>query len=453
MNTFYHGDCKFVMNREQDIPAGTVDLIYLDPPFFTGKIQKAKDQWHPEAMEISFNDKKDYWGEHMAEMRERAPKWFKSIPRSDEFKAYLFYMFERLEACHKVLKPTGSIYLHCDEKASHYLKMLMDNVFGNNNYRNEIIWVKGREGSGTTNLPTEYQSILLYKRDTHIKPIWNPPKQGYKLSTVKNIQPDERGWYYTRGKGIDPRGVLKTYVWDNPSTSKDNVLNTITNPNYAGALVGDVWYIPQTPQRERVGYPTQKPIALLERIILSSSDIGNIVLDPFCGCGTAIVAAQKHGRQWIGIDINKVAYTVSKDRFHQLKQEPLGKQAEHKEATYISRDLDEVLAMEYHDFEVWVNQFYGATKPKPERMVDGITKDGIPIQTKAQSKPVDYDTVEGFSADIQSHPRVSPSIKQGKIVSQSGFTNEARRAKSDAEALHVIVIDLIEPKHMLEGKD
>lgn len=120
MNKFYHGDCLFVMNH--DIAPESVDLIYLDPPFFTGKVQKGKAKWNPGAMEISFEDSRKFWGnaDNVRVMREKAPAWLIHIAEAHpDFASYLYYMIERLQACHRVLKPTGSIYLHCDWRASH----------------------------------------------------------------------------------------------------------------------------------------------------------------------------------------------------------------------------------------------------------------------------------------------------------------------------------------------
>src|SRR4030042_1040331 len=140
-NTFYHGDCLFVLTH--DVSAESIDPIYLDPPFFTGKIQtgKWKGEWHPEAMEVSFEDSKRFWKEKG--ISGLAPEWMKHIAlKRPDFASYLYYMMERLQACHKVLNKRGSIYLHCDYRASHYLKMVMDEpeLFGDNNFRNEIIW-------------------------------------------------------------------------------------------------------------------------------------------------------------------------------------------------------------------------------------------------------------------------------------------------------------------------
>ncbi len=137
MNKFYHGDCLFVLKH--DIQSETINLIYLDPPFFTGKIQKGI--WRPEAMEVSYEDSKRFWSEKADVMREKAPQWLRHIALDHpDFASYLYYMMERLQECKKALKKTGSIYLHCDYRASHYLKMVMDEIFGMDNFKNEIIW-------------------------------------------------------------------------------------------------------------------------------------------------------------------------------------------------------------------------------------------------------------------------------------------------------------------------
>ena len=142
-NTFYHGDCLFVLRH--DIPHESIDLIYLDPPFFTGKIQKGK--WRPEAMEVSYQDSKRFWKEKG--IASHAPEWLKHIAvERPDFASYIFYMRERLNACKSTLKKTGSIYLHCDWRASSYLRMVMDEVFGYKNFQNEIIWQYTVGGKG-----------------------------------------------------------------------------------------------------------------------------------------------------------------------------------------------------------------------------------------------------------------------------------------------------------------
>ena len=416
VNTFYHGDCLFVMNH--DIEAESIDLIYLDPPFFTGKIQKGKDKWHPEAMEISFEDSKAYWSQHLEAMRQRAPSWLSDIGRSQPgFASYLFYMMERLELCKKVLKPTGSIYLHCDWRASHYLKMVMDRIFGVENFRNEIVWCYSGGGISANNFPSKHDTIFRYSKskdwtfNREYKPYKENTQQVGKHSTYVSL--DKRD--IDLGKGT-------------PVTDWWTDINTATGWN-----------------PERVGYPTQKPVALLERIIKASSNPNDTVLDPFCGCGTTIIAAQKLGRHWIGIDISKFAYDVSKGREHQLSLET---QTEYREARYISRNLEEVKAMNSYEFEVWANEFLKASKPSPDRGVDGITQDGIPIQTKTFL--VKYDIVDKLVTGSEMHPLVRKPIKRVIVVSSTGFDNSARERKHSYENKFNIIVDLLTPEEMLK---
>ena len=279
----------------------SVDLIYLDPPFNSNKNYGApigskaaaanfKDVWR-------LSDTKDAW---RGELSDKNPALYEVIhavglTSGDKDKAYLIYMAMRLLELHRVLKDTGSIYLHCDQTMSHSLKLLMDAVFGKKNFRNEIIWNKGREGSGTKRLPTEYQNLFLYSKQIKIS-VWEPPRRPYAPSLLKSLKKDEKGYYYTRGRGTDPRGGLKTYI------HKD------------GALEGDIWKISNTAGKERTGYPTQKPLALIERIIKASCPKDGMVLDPFCGCATTCIAAEKLNRKWIGIDISPQAGRLIKER-------------------------------------------------------------------------------------------------------------------------------------------
>jgi len=430
-NTFYHSDCLFVLSH--DIPAESVDLIYLDPPFFTGKTQKGKwkGEWHPEAMEISFEDRKDYWAKHLANMREKAPSWLGSIAtKHAEFAAYLYYMMERLQACHRVLKKAGSIYLHCDYRASHYLKMVMDEIFGDDNFRNEIIWYYHRWTAISNDFQRMHDTILRYSKTQDC--MFQQLFEDYQETTLKyhKWEVDEKGrrYYVKRGRGIEP---YRVYL------------------DEKGVKLGDVWELPQVGPiaKERVGYPTQKPEGLLARIIRASSNERDLVLDPFCGCGTTVIVAHRLNRRWIGIDIDTsdrkkgelpTAFKVIKNRSGELFEQ----------SQYVSRDLKEVLDMGAREFEYWVNEFYGATKPSPDAGVDGITKEGIPIQAKTGE--VDYRIVSQFLSDAQLHSKVPQPVKQMIIVSQTGFDDSARKRVFEIKAKFGIEIRLKEPKDLLE---
>lgn len=439
-NTFYHGDCLFVLTH--DIPAESVDLIYLDPPFFTGKVQKGK--WQPGAMEVSFEDSKRFWKDKG--ISEIAPEWMKHIAiKRPDFASYLYYMMGRLQACHKALKKTGSIYLHCDYRASHYLKMVMDEIFDADDFVDEIVWCyEDIGGRAVDYFKRKHDTILFYQKTNErffciqYKPL--------SESTIKRYQK----YFDSRGQ-ITYRRLLET----NPGVFKKlkgvpDDLDQVWLDINKGQPFGDWWADISAIRRgfrESAGFPTQKPEALLERIIKASSKEGDLVLDPFCGCGTAVIVASKLNRRFIGIDIDTsdrkkgelpTAFQVIKNRSHEL----------FNQSRYVSRDLKEVLEMNAKEFEDWVNEFYSATKPLPDIGVDGITNDGIPIQTKTGQ--VDYGIVSQFLSDAQLHPKVPQPVKKMMMVSQAGFDDSARKRAFEIKAKFGIEIQLKEPKELLE---
>ena len=238
---------------------GVVDLIYADPPFCTGKD----------------------WGEY-------DDRW-----ASDD--TYIAFMRERLIEMKRLLKPTGSIYLHCDPTMSHYLKVLMDAVFGRAQFRNEIVWSYNSRTMTTKWFAKKHDVILFYARahqDMRFYP--DAVRIPYRPeSIVQYNQTDAKGRRYKAQSG-----GKRTYL------------------NETGQPCPDVWDIQLLGSRdkERTGYPTQKPIALLNRIIAASSNPGDVVLDPFCGSGTACVAAARAGRRWIGIDASPDAIRIAEER-------------------------------------------------------------------------------------------------------------------------------------------
>lgn len=440
MNTFYHGDCLFVLNH--DILPESVDLIYLDPPFFTGKVQKGK--WRPEAMEMSYEDSKQFWSEKAGGMRAKAPEWLKHIAlKQPDFASYLYYMMERLELCHKALSQHGILYLHCDYRASHYLKMVLDESFQPNNFVNEIVWCYEDIGGRAVNyFKRKHDVIFAYQKNK--RSTFNIQYKPLSASTIKRYQKyfDANGQItYQHLKDTNP-GVLKKLK------GIPDDLNLVWLDMNKGQPMGD-WWSDISAIRvgfdESTGYPTQKPVALLERIIKASSNENDLILDPFCGCGTAIIAAHKLNRRWVGIDINKSAYEVTKGREVQM---PLGMQQEFANAKYISRDLDEVKKLNPREFEAWVNEFYRATKPSPDRGVDGITADGIPIQSKTFE--VKYNTVSEFATNIKHHPLVHKPSKRAIIVSQVGFSGTATRRQFEIQTAEKIEIVLTTPHEMLK---
>ena len=427
MNTFYHGDCLFVLKH--DVEPESVDLIYLDPPFFTGKVQKGK--WRPEAMEVSYEDSKQFWSEKADMMREKAPFWLRHIAlERPDFASYLYYMMERLKACKNVLRKTGTIYLHCDYRASHYLKMAMDEIFGYGSFRNEIIWCYTAPTNLRADFPRKHDTIFRYTKGDKWTFNWKDISVPYSDETVARTHRGAglQGLYGTKSpeekhkQRLKPSGKIPEDWW-------------ITIPRLQGNSI------------EKVGYPTQKPELLLERIIRVSSNEGDLVLDPFCGCGTAAIVASRWNRRFIGIDIDTsprsagklpTAFTVIKNRGHELFEQ----------ARYITRDLSEVLEMDGRAFEAWVNEFYKATKPQPDRGVDGITQDGIPIQSKAYV--IKYDKLSQFVNDAKYHSLVPKPLKKVIAVSQKGFDDSAKKLQFQVQTREAIEVQLVTPKQMLD---
>ena len=282
--TLYSEDCLHVLNDEAALPTGSVDLIYLDPPFnsnskynlpFEGKyknsrpVQAFKDTWEWGNAEEDFL--KDLSSGPSSRLLADIVRLAKQIERGkvkNSLAAYLINMAVRLIPMQRALSPKGSIYLHCDPTASHYLKLIMDVIFGRDFFRNEVIWHYGLGGSSHNYYSRKHDVILFYTKDSE-------------------------------------------YYFDKPQVPA-------TSNRMKGEMKGatDVWDIPSINNmaKERLGYPTQKPLDLLLRIVEASSRKGDFVLDPFCGCGTAVHAAEKLGRNWAGIDISTFATGLIRER-------------------------------------------------------------------------------------------------------------------------------------------
>ena len=382
-NRLYFGDCLDVMR--EDIPDESVDLIYLDPPFNSKRLYNAfmgGAQW------VAFDDTWR-WHEAVDDFHEVAAQprlapvieGLRMMLGEGSQLAYLSYMANRLDECHRVLKPAGSIYLHCDPTMSHYLKSVMDGIFGVSNFRNKIIWRRTGAHNSANRFGPIHDVLLFYsKSDAYQhRPVFAPYLAGHVQTFFK--REDSTGRYWTNAihgsgtrngesgrpwRGFDPTVAgrhwaipkdLVEAVGISPDLPQHEKLDALFElglidlpkessnalPTYRqyldrspGQIVQDVWafqphtkgcvhdstggidedvrWIPPRDKKERLGYPTQKPVGLLERIIKASSNEGELVLDPFCGCGTTIHAAQNLGRQWIGIDICVNACKVIEQR-------------------------------------------------------------------------------------------------------------------------------------------
>lgn len=343
--------------------SGCVDLIYLDPPFNSNRTYEA-----PIGTEAAGAAFKDAWTlddvdvhEH-GELAERNPSAHAVIEAARQshgksMMAYLIMVAVRLLEMRRILKPTGSIYLHCDPTASHYLKLLMDGIFGNSGFVSEVIWKRTSAHSGTKGWGPVHDTILCYGGGP--KFLWNPTFQPYDPEYVEKFyrHNDDNGLYRIGDltasgqrngesgmpwRGIDPGGRHWAPSRSFPGgetlpTSTHAALDALDEmgrihwPERPGGKPGFKRYLHEMPgnalqdvvtdirplshaSKERTGYPTQKPLALLDRIIRASSNPGDLVLDPFCGCATTLVAADRLQRQWAGIDLSPLAIKLVNER-------------------------------------------------------------------------------------------------------------------------------------------
>lgn len=355
MNRLYYGDCLTIM---RDMPKGCVDLVYLDPPFnsnrdYSAIYQDETGQPLPDQIE-AFNDLWELDEERMRAIRhmpilmreagidddvaEFWKIWLNALRNTQpRLLAYLSYMTERLLPLRSILRPTGTVYLHCDPTASHYIKVMMDGIFGHGNFINEIIWQRSTGKSlMSRRLPTNHDVIFHYSMND--KYTWNPEEcfipytddntPDSILKKYSGVDPDGRR--YQMDNLLNPNkdrpnleyeflGVKRVWRWTKDRMEKaykeGRVLQNAKGkvPRYKryldeqrGMPVGSVWTdIPplNSQAKERLGYATQKPVDLLERLILAGSNEGDVIFDPFCGCATTIEAAHKLKRKWVGVDI------------------------------------------------------------------------------------------------------------------------------------------------------
>ncbi|MCW7071584.1 MAG: DNA methyltransferase [Methanophagales archaeon] len=319
LNRLYYGDNLTILRRY--FPDESVDLIYLDPPFNSNAsynilFKEPGTGGEQSAAQITAFDDTWHWTleseQAFQEIAKTAPATvvnlmtaLKDAIHRNDLLAYLTMMCIRLLELKRVLKQTGSLYLHCDPTASHYLKILLDAIFGKENFRNEIVWLyKGRELSHR-NYNKKHDIIFFYTKSDKYRFNWEAILEPLEESSKKALAryKDEKGYFivrYKKGGGFAPiekegEGTYRQYV-----------------PK--GVPPRDWFYADYARKSELLGYRTQKPEALLERIIKASSNEGDTVLDPFCGCGTAVVAAHRLNRKWIGIDITHLAINLIKGR-------------------------------------------------------------------------------------------------------------------------------------------
>jgi DNA modification methylase len=442
-NKMFFGDNLDILRN--DIKDETIDLIYLDPPFNSksnynllfkspkghkanAQITAFEDTWHwGEQAEREFNELVQQSNTDVSEMMQALRRFL----GENDMMAYLTMIANRLIELHRVLKPTGSLYLHCDPTASHFLKIVLDGVFGKQHFVNEVIWKRTTAHNDPKKYGNIHDCIFFYEKDE--KRTWNPMfhEYGAEYTETKYRHSDERGVYRLSDLTAPAHGESGRWEWRGFTPPPGRMWRFTVENLEALVLENQIYWTPRgrgggpgfpqfkryltetgTPlqsvwidispinsqAQERLGYPTQKPLALLERIIAASSNEGDIVLDPFCGCGTAIHAAEKLKRRWIGIDITHLAISLVekrlKDAFPDITFDVHGTPKDFESA----RNLAE---REKYEFQYWACSLVNAQ----------------PFQGKKRGADSGIDGLIYFQDDKTMPKKIIVSVKGGENVS------------------------------------
>ncbi len=405
MNTLYYGDNLEIMRT---MPSNFIDLIYLDPPFNSkatynvfypgngegkskAQLTVFEDTWHwSEKAEFEYAEILKYGNEGIAEII----KSFREFMQESQMMAYLVMMTSRLIEMHRILKDTGSIYLHCDPTASHYIKIGMDGIFGHKNFRNEISWKRYAVHSlSLKGFDKIVDIILLYSKDYEkmfFRRVYGKSNDIELRKKFPHLEKETNRYYQHvaleqsansssagQTRIIQSKTIISALGWrwsqqtfnkrlkDNPHlihwTKNQRPRYKIYENEYAGVPIGSLWtdiFPISSNDSERLNYPTQKPIALLDRIIQASSNEGDLVFDPFCGCGTTIYSAIKNRRNWMGCDITHLAITMMEKRFKEayntrIKYQVIGNPLDFRSA-------QDLASRDRYEFEYWACGLVGA---------------------------------------------------------------------------------------------
>lgn len=392
--------------RLKEIEEESVDLIYLDPPFFTQKTQKQKTRDNEK--EYSFDD-----------------KW-------ENIDEYRLYMQERLVECKRVLKKTGSIFLHCDKTASHHLRFALDNVFGADNFQSEIIWTYKRWSNSKKGLLNNHQNIYFYSKTSD-----------FKFNTIYTE--------YSETTNIDQ--ILQDRVRNKHGKTeykKDEDGNVVLGKAKKGVPMSDIWEIPYLNPKatERVGYPTQKPVLLLERIIDIVTDEGDVVLDPFMGSGTTLVAAKLKNRQYIGIDKSEDAVELAKKRL----EAPVK-----TESTLLKKGRQSYNNLSEEELNI-LNQI-GAVPVQRNKGIDGFLKEyykDSPVAIRIQKRDEDLNTAMELmkNAGKKKGCKLMILVKTVNTVDNQeslNISNESSIISSDNDNIIVIDSYRIQAEKLING--
>lgn len=478
MNQLFFGDNLDVL-RDGSIKEESVDLIYLDPPFNSNvdyNLLFKSPKGHQSDAQITAFEDTWHWSEQaekeFSEMLTQANTDVTEVVRAirqflgeNDMMAYLVMMANRLLELHRVLKPTGSLYLHCDPTASHYLKIVMDAVFGKEQFETEIVWKRYGSHSNSNSYGAVHDILLFYKKspictfnkqyipydDQYIKErfkyadadgrrwaeqnLGNPavrPNLMYPFKAKNGItyDPPTNGWKYSpdRMQVLDDENRLHY-----PAKDGGRLRLKSYQDELQGVQLSDVWTdlvsIGGT-SGERLGYPTQKPLALLERIVSISSNPGDVVLDPFCGCGTAVHAAQKLGRQWLGIDITHLAISLIekrlKDAFPGIEFDVHG----------TPRDLDgarNLAERDKYQFQWWACSLVNSQ----------------PYQGKKKGADSGIDGLIFFQDDLGTPKKIIVSVKGGENVNVAMIRDLAHVVVREKAQIGLF-ISLVEPTKPME---
>lgn len=477
MNQLILGDCLEVLKQ---MNSESVDLVYLDPPFFSNRTYEVV--WGDKGEVRSFEDRFSGGVEH-----------------------YIAWLKERVQEMHRVLKPTGSIFLHCDWHADAYIRVyILDKIFGRNRFHNQIIWKRAdTHNDAKHQLPNISDTIFWYSKsddytfeavyarhaektlrewykyleypDGSVRKLTKEeidsqsyPEGTRRFNTDNMASPNPRpnlmyeykgysypkkGWRYSLEtmEKLDAEGKLLF-----PKNKSGRIMLKRYLDEQKGAVVGDVWLdIDQVrgAHAERIGYPTQKPEALMDRIISMASNEGDVVLDPFVGGGTTVAVADRIGRQWIGIDQSVQAVKVTELRL-QRQQDLFSKPFFTKLHKY---DYETLRYKDAFEFETWIIQMYGGqtnAKQRGDMGMDGRTREGVPIQVK-RSDNIGRNVIDNFFSALQRYDKTlfERNKKEGKPVGHiiafsfgKGAIQEVARLKNEEGALiQLVTVEEIVP--------
>ena len=470
MNLLYYGDNLDVLRRH--VADESVDLVYLDPPFNSNanyNVLFAEKSGKRAAAQIKAFEDTWRWDEEAARAYQetveaggpvsQAMQAFRTFLAESDMLAYLAMMAPRLVELRRVLKPSGSLYLHCDPTASHYLKVLLDGVFGPQHFRNEIIWKRTTAHSSAKRFAPVHDVIFFYARAK--TPVWNAPREDYEDEYLARYYKydDGDGRLYWRaditGPGIRHgetgqawRGrdvTAKGRHWAYPIAELDRLdaegmvywppgggmpQEKRYRDDLKGRAASDVWTDVNRINpvgNERLGYPTQKPEALLDRIIGASSNEGDVVLDAFCGCGTTIASAQRLKRRWIGIDITNLAISLIRHRLRDSYGDDIEKSYEVIGEPVSVPDAEALAASDPYQFQWWALGLVGA------RPAEG---------KKGADKGIDG-RIYFHEGDVGSTKQVILSVKAGKL--HAPYVRDLRGVVEREKAAIGVLLTLEEP--------